>query len=124
MTAIKRNPVEPLHRVAGNLEPIGAYLVDQDEVAINLTGKTVVFRMIRFSDGTVIINDVAGTVLVAATGKVQYQPTGTQMDISSASLDSESFAMYWKILETGQPTIRLPYDGSRWMLILHVETDS
>jgi hypothetical protein len=119
----QRNAVETLHRVSGNLEPIGAFLKDQLGAPINLTGKTAKFRLVKISDASVIINDVAGTVLDAANGKVQYQPTGTDTTLMGG-VASAQFAMYWKVIEAGKPDVLLPYDGARWLLVLQKETTS
>lgn len=123
MSDIKRNPIRVFHRVAGDLDPLGATLTDNDDVAISLTGKTVAFRMIRNADGEVIVDSSAAEIVTAAAGKVQYNPAAGTMDISDADLSSESFSIYWIISEAGEPDLRLPYDGARWQLILHAETD-
>lgn len=39
---------------------------------INLTGSTVAFRMVNASDGTVVVNDAAATVVSAVDGTVKY----------------------------------------------------
>jgi hypothetical protein len=104
------------------LEPIGSFLRNQDGSVVDLTGgATVAFRMVAISDGTVRINNVAATILDVATAKVQYSPTGSQMDIT-AGLTTETFAMYWLVSKSGQATIRVPYDGARFQLVLKKET--
>ncbi len=126
-TPVNRNEIRALHRVSGNLVPIGATLQNQDGTPIDLTAKTVVFRLVRESDKTVVVNDAGASVIDAPNGKVQYQPSGSSTTLSDAAVAagqlSESLAMYWKIKQGGHADIVLPYDGARLWLILHDETD-
>jgi hypothetical protein len=126
-TTIKRNEIRTWHKVAGNLEPIGATLKDQTDAVIDLTGKTVAFRLVRISDKHVVVNDSPATIVNPGGGTVQYQPSAGDTDLSAAAVAagdlSESLAMYFKIHESGKQDVRLPYDGARWTLVLHDETD-
>jgi hypothetical protein len=67
---------------AGDLEPaIGAQLLDANKLPIDLTGKTVAFRM-RLKSGVAGVYKVSSsaTITTAASGLVAYSWTGTDTD--------------------------------------------
>ena len=109
------NVLEVVDRVVGNLEPIGATLTDIDGAALNLTGKTILFRMVLIvSPNTVVINNKSAALDVAASGQVSYSPTGTEMDTAG------QYACYFI---DGDTVDRLfPYDGANFQLNLMAET--
>lgn len=110
-----RNPIKVLERITGNREPIAAQLLDMDGAAINLTGRTVVFRMVLIADGTVKINNAAATLDTASTGKVSYTPSAS--DVNTAG----RYACYF-LDTTDTPNKLWPYDGARFQLNIKAET--
>ncbi len=113
--ALTGNTICTVDRVVGNREPIGATLTDIDGEALNLTAKTITFRMILISDGSVKVDDASAALDVAANGEVSYTPAA--IDVDTAGL----YACYF----TDDDTIdRLfPYDGANFQLNLLAEKD-
>ena len=104
-----RNPLEVLERILGNLEPIGATLTDILGTALNLTGKTIKFRMtLLVSPFTVVVSAGSATLDNAASGQVSYSPTSG--DIDTVGLygmwfwDDDTIDRLW------------PYDGASFQL--------
>lgn len=65
--------IEPIVIVQGDrARGVSAILEDQDGSAINLTGDTVVFRMVDEATGNVKVNNQSANVDGAATGEVSY----------------------------------------------------
>lgn len=112
--SIERNELETLHRVVGNLEPIPFALKDINGVALNLTGRAVVCRMVLISSGSVKINNAACVLTTAASGEGYYQPITADMDTAG------KYAIYF--LDDSTPIRRFPYDGARFILNLLAET--
>ena len=112
--ALIGNTLCTVDRVVGNREPLGATLTDIDGAALNLTGKTITFRMVLMLDGSVKVNDASAALDVAASGQVSYTPAA--IDVDTAGL----YACYF----TDDDTIdRLfPYDGANFQLNLMAET--
>lgn len=111
--AIVVNTTETLERVVGNVEAIGAQLKDITGTVVNLTGRTVTFRMVEISTGAVKVDDSSAALSVAATGKVQYNPSAGDMDTAG------TYAMYFN----DDLNRRWPYDGARFLLHLKTETN-
>lgn len=108
------NELEVMDRVVGNLEPIGAILQDIDGNVVNLTGKTIKFRMIKISDGSVKVDsEIAVVDADPTTGKVTYNPNAGDMDVAG------KYAMYF--VSTESPERRWPYDGANWVMNLRAE---
>ncbi len=106
------NPKVTLPRVRGNREPIGAILQENDGTAIDLTGKSVTFRMVNESTGLVVVDDKAADIdgdQTANTGKVSYTPEASEVDFSGGR-----FAMYFRTNDN--PQQRFPYDGAKFVL--------
>lgn len=109
------NVLETVDRVVGNLEPIGAALKDIDGAALNLTGKTILFRMVLIaSPNTVVINNKAATLDVAASGEVSYSPSSGDMDTAGL------YACYF--IDDDIIDRLFPYDGANFQLNLMAET--
>lgn len=105
---IRTNPIQTLTRVKDNLEAIGAKLKDNTGVAIDLTGKSVSFRLVDQASGAVKIDNASASIDDAVAGKVSYQPSGDDFDTSG------SFAAYFILDES--PDQRFPYDGGRFVI--------
>ena len=112
---IAKNPVQTLVRVKGNLEAIGGELKDNTGAVVDLTGKTVVFRMVNLSTSLVKINDAAATLDDAVNGKVSYSPSSGDFDTAG------EFAAYF--IDTTGVDVRWPYDGSKFRIRVVEETD-
>lgn len=112
--ALTGNTLCTVGRVVGNLEPIGATLTDIDGVKLNLSGKTILFRMVLISDGTVKINSVSATIDTAADGEVSYSPASGDMDTAGL------YAMYF--IDDDTVDRLWPYDGANFQLNLKAET--
>ncbi len=112
--ALVQNELTVVDRVVGNREPLGATLTNLAFVPLNLTGKTITFRMILISDGSVKVNDASAALDDATNGEVSYTPAA--IDVDTAGL----YACYF----TDDDTIdRLfPYDGANLQLNLMAET--
>lgn len=108
------NTLKVVDRVVGNLELIGATLQDINEVALNLTGKTILFRMVLISDGSVKVNNQSASLDVAASGQVSYSPVTA--DMNTAGL----YACYW--IDDDTVDRLFPYDGANFQLNLLAET--
>ncbi len=115
-TRVPRNNLDPIHRVVGNREPIGAALLDIDGDAIDVTGLTIVCRIVDMTDGTIIADDQSATIDNATSVYVSY--TSAAADIDTAG----SYAVYFKDTAS-TPVRRWPYDGARMILVLHDENE-
>ena len=113
--ALTGNTLCTVDRVLGNLEPIGAALKDIDGAQIDVTGLTILFRMILISDGSVKINNAAGAIDTALTGLVSYTPSGTDMDTAGR------YACYF--IDDATIDRLFPYDGANFQLNLMAEKD-
>ena len=112
-----QNESVKIRRVLGNREAIGATLKDNNGNALNLTGLTIVFRMIHAtgsSKNTVKVNNAAATIDDAATGKVSYTPAA--IDVDTAGL----FACYF--VDDDTIDRKFPYDGAKLLLEIVAET--
>lgn len=113
--ALTGNTLCTVNRVVGNLEPIGAALKDIDGTDLDLTGKTIKFRMVLISDGTVKINSASATLDTASTGLVSYSPSSGDMDTAGL------YACYFVDDDTVDRLF--PYDGANFQLNLVAEKD-
>ena len=88
------------------LRSFAATLRDAEtKAAINLTGDSVTFRMVELSDySVVVINNVAATLDVAASGQVSYPPAANDVDAAG------TFAAWW-IRTSGGKTEHFPSGG-------------
>lgn len=111
MTCYQTNEPCILRRVVGNREAIGAALKDLSGAAVNVTGRTIVFRMVALSSGTVKVNNAAATLVDAADGEVSYTPSASDVDTAG------DYAIYF-LDTTETPNKRWPYDGAVWVLRL------
>lgn len=105
---INENPVVTVVRVKGNLEPIGATLLDNEGTAVNLTGKSITFRMINESTGEVKVDDQPAVIDNPVTGEVRYNPAAADVDTVGR------WAMYFRTDDA--PQRRFPYDGAKYVL--------
>lgn len=115
MTAYAENSIEVLNRVVGNLEPIGFQLLDINREAINISGKSLKFRMVNATTGTAKIAAGSCTIITAASGIGQYQPTGTDFDTAG------TYVAY--VIDDDTVDRRFPYDGAKWMIHVVEETE-
>ena len=113
MTTPARNEIVQLERVVGNREDIGFQLLDINGNAINISGLTLKFRMVRICDGAVIIAGAACEIDTAASGLGHYEPTAADMAVPGV------YAMY--IIDDADTDRLWPYDGARWILNLKTE---
>jgi len=90
-------------------DPITAVIVDGDNEEIDLSGWTIVFRMVDIETGIVKINNAACTVNDRANGKVSYSFTAT--DINTEGCYQAWFIRKQGILEGWYP------GGKRKMII-------
>jgi hypothetical protein len=118
MSEPAQNEREVMRRVLGNREAIGATLTDNAGTALNLTGLTIVFRMVLLDGsaaGIVTVNNAAATLDVAASGKVSYTP---------AAIDVDTVGLYACYFIHDTTIDRLfPYDGARFLMRIVAETD-
>lgn len=117
MSSPAENETVKIRRVIGNREAIGATLKDNNGAALNLAGKTIVFRMVHAtgaSKNTVKVNNAAATLDDAATGKVSYTPEA--VDVDTAGL----FACYF--VDDAAIDRKFPYDGAKLLLEIVGET--
>jgi len=110
---VTRNPETVVTRVVGNREAVAAELVDMNGAAVNLTGLTMVCRMVENTAGTVKLNNAAATIDVAADGKVSYTPAAIDVDTAG------TYAVYF--IDDATIDRRWPYDGPRFLLKLVAE---
>lgn len=115
MAEYVKNPIRVIERVVGNRETIQAALTDQNGTAIDLTGATVVFRMVLDSDASVKVSNASATVDTAASGYVSYTPTAADVDTAGV------YDMYWLVTPSSGQVQRYPYDGARWIMNLKTE---
>lgn len=108
-----RTPQMTIPRVKGNVEPIAATLYAQNGSAVDLTGRTMTYRIVDTATNAV---KGSGGVFVtsAAAGEVSLVPAAG--DVDTAGL----FAVYF-IDDQGR---RYPYDGARCLLHVKEEGDS
>lgn len=114
---MKTNPLTISRRVIGDREPIAHQLCDNKGAPLDLTGKTIVFRLVALSDGAVIVDDAAATIDEAATGKVSYTPAAEDVDTAGA------YAAYF-LDTTSSPPRRFPYDAARLQIHIYAENDN
>jgi len=104
MTAIihKRTKGDTLTPLAATLKQLNDSGV---ETAVNLTGKTVKFKMATQTDATkVALTSTGVTVVSAAEGTVQYQ-------FSAAGVDTVGCFHAWFVVTSASKTDHFPADG-------------
>lgn len=116
MSSPNRNAPITIRRVLGNREAIGAVLSDNNGNALNLAGKTIVFRMVNVKTETVKVNNASATIDDAATGKVSYTPTADDVDTAG------TYACYF--IDDAAIDRRFPYDGASVLLRIISETET
>ena len=94
------------------LNPIGGSLVRSGS-AVDLTGLTVVFRMIA-KDGTTKVNNQAATIVSAAAGTVQYT-------FDAADVDTPGEFWGWFIVFDGTPKEHFPCNGRKLRIMIRSE---
>ena len=109
---IYSHEMEVVDRVVGNLEPLGGTLRDINGLILDLTGKSIFFRMVSLS-GTVKVDSYTCIVTDAEAGKVTYNPIAGHMNTAG------KYAMYF--VDSENPARRWPYDGATWILNLKEE---
>ena len=117
MSTPATNSSVKIRRVVGNREAIGATLLDNNGNALNLTGKSIKFRMVHetgSSKGTVKVNNATATIDTAASGQVSYTPDAA--DVDTAGL----FACYF--IDDDTIDRLFPYDGANLLLEIVAET--
>lgn len=101
--------------VGDTLTPVGATLKQRNTsgvlAAVNLTGKTVKFRMVDDA-GTVVVNDAAATVVTAESGTVQY-------DFAAGDVDTAGTYWGWFLVYSGSEFDTFPAEGRALKIIIH-----
>jgi len=93
--------------VGDTLIPITGKLV-RNGAAVNLTGATVKFHMVK-KDHTVVVNEASATVVDATAGTVSYTFDPTEVD--------EADDYYgWFIVLSGTDTDTFPHDGNKLLI--------
>ncbi len=57
-----------------------AFLVNADSTPVDLTGNTLVFRLVSAVDGSVKVNNATATIVDSLTGEVRYDWVSTDID--------------------------------------------
>ena len=114
--AINYNTEQILYRVKGNLETVGATLQDNTGTDIDVTSSTILFRMVRLSDGEVMIDNASASVDSGSDGEVSYTPSAGDFDTPG------KYAAYFIIDDTIDK--RFPYDGAKFIIHVLEETES
>ena len=103
------NPIRTHRRTKGDTRtPLKIVIVDENEAAVNLSGLTLKFKMVRAA-GTDKVAETASNVTVtdAANGEVQY-------DFQAADVDEAGEFFAWFIIEDGSSEKdHVPHDGRR-----------
>ena len=111
------NNIIEVHRMVGDrLTPIAGQLY-QGGAPVNLTGLTVVFRMIN-NAGDVIVDDEAATIDVAASGKVSFGLSADDVD------EAGTFWMWFIVVGAGSKEDSFPCDGRKFKLVIHEDTET
>jgi len=95
--------------VGDRLTPITATLM-QNGVVVDLTGKTVAFRMVK-ADNTVVVDSVAATVVSATAGTVSYS-------FLAAHVTTAGTYYGWWIVTSGGLSDHYPHDGRKYKIVL------
>lgn len=106
---VNENPKTVLPRVIGNRDPIPFQMLDNNGVAINITGKTLKMRLINIETRAVKLAAGACTIDTAAEGKGHYSPAAIDVDTEG---DYAVYVMDGAL--TSDP--RYPYDGAKYIL--------
>lgn len=97
--------------VGDRLTSIAAKLRKADGTALDLTGCTVAFRMVKQSDSTVKINNAAATVDSATAGTVSY--AWAAIDVDAAG----TYVGYWIVTNTAASKVdTYPPDGQKLII--------
>jgi len=112
---IASNTVQTLVRVKGNLEAIGGELKDNAGTVVDLTGKTLKFRMVNLESGAVKVNDASADIDDATAGKASYSPSAGDVDTAG------EYAGYFIIDDSVDE--RYPYDGPTFQIVIVDETE-
>jgi hypothetical protein len=113
---IYQNPEIVVERVIGNREPIAMQILDMDGLPLDLTGRDMVFRLVRLPSGKIVVEDAEATLDDEETGKVSYTPE--EADVAEAG----RYAVYFLDV-TEEPYKRWPYDGAKYVLNIKRETE-
>jgi len=95
--------------VGDRLTPVSATLT-QNGVVVNLTGKSVVFRMVA-ADNTVIVDNVAATIDSPTAGTVSYTFSASEV------ADPGTFFGWW-IVTSGGLKDHFPHDGRKYKIVI------
>lgn len=115
MSSPAQNERVTIERVVGNREAIGSTLKDNAGNAINLTGKTIKFRMVNCKTDIAKVDNQAATLDDAANGKVSYTPEAVDVDTVGM------FACYF--IDDATIDRLWPYDGAKFLMRIKSETD-
>ena len=113
--SIKNNTVQTLIKVKDNLEAIGGTLKDNSGTVIDVTGETILFRMVSLEDGSVKINNQSATVDSGTAGQVSYSPAAGDFDTAG------EYAAFFII--DGATDQRFPFDGAKFRIHVIDEQD-
>lgn len=107
-----------VHRTQGDTRtPLGAILQQRDEngvlTAVDLTGKTVSFKMINAAGFSKVALTTA-TIVTAAAGKVSY-------DFQNADVDTPGEYTAWFVVTEGGETDHFPHTGEELKVFIHAK---
>jgi len=111
--AVNRTERITLPRIVGNTEKIYGQFLTNDKTAIDLTGRTITFRMVNLETGAAKVDDASATLETASSGIVSYTPSSGDVDTAGA------YAAYFTD-DTGR---RVPFDGAAYIIKIMAETE-
>lgn len=87
-----------------------AYLVNADGSATDLTGNSLVFRLVSVVDGTIKVNNASATIVTPLTGEVRY-------DWTAPDIDTVGEYWAWFIRTSGGQTEHFPV-GHQYKIVI------
>ena len=114
MASIGINQITTLTRVVGNREAIAARLLSNGSSVLDLTGKTVLFRMVGTNGGSTVVTGSTATIDSASLGHVSYTPSASHVATAG------TYAIYFidGATDTATAQVLFPYDGAKLVLNL------
>lgn len=113
----------PRRHVGDTLRPLSVLLTQEDEVgvsaAVNLTGKTVKFKMVNAGDGTtaVALTTTGITITSATLGKVEYDFA------TDNTIGAGVYWGYFVVTDTGE-TDHFPVGPNRYKILMDSDSQT